>query len=77
MKNFYYAFTQKGTLEVWFTAPDNKPELQTQITPVLNLPGEMQTHDNGKFPIEQNLFAGGVALVIEYRQYYCSKYGNN
>lgn len=78
MKNFYYAFTRQGTLTIWFTAPEDKPELPVHVVPALTQSGKMQTLHTENLPIGQNeLKAGGVALVIEYMRNYRCKYGNN
>lgn len=78
MKNFYYSFTRQGTLTIWFTAPENKPESPVHVVPALTQSGKLLTQDTEKLPIGQNeINAGGVALVIEYMRNYRCKYGNN
>ena len=77
MKNFYYAFTQKGTTKVWFTLPYEKPEIETLLSPAHNLPVEMNAQDNENLPIGQNSFTRGVAAKIEHLHLYNSKYRKN
>lgn len=78
MKNFYYSFTQSGTLLVWLAAPDEKPELLAHVAPVFNKTGTMQTQGWGTVPTRQDMVnADGVPVIIECLFHYQLCYSQN
>jgi hypothetical protein len=78
MKNFYYSFTQQGTLTVWLTAPNEKPELLAKVTPAFVQTDKMHTQGWGTVPMQNNMLnADGLPVVIECLLYYQQYYSQN
>ena len=78
MKNFYYSFSQQGTLIVWLTEHNEKPELLTQVAPAFNQTSLMHTQGWGMVPMQQNMAnADGVPVIIECLLYYQQNYSQN
>jgi hypothetical protein len=78
MKSFYYCFARQGTLTVWLTEPNEKPELLTQVAPAFNQPQALHTQGWGIVPMQQNMLNdAGVPVIIECLLYYQQYYSYN
>lgn len=78
MKNFCYSFSQRGTLIVWLTAPDEKPELLALVAPAFNQTLVNHTTGWGTVPMVQNpAYADELPVIIECLLYYQQCYSLN
>ncbi|GAB1454315.1 hypothetical protein MASR2M47_43710 [Draconibacterium sp.] len=78
MKKFYYSFTRHGTLIVWLTEPNEKPELLAQVAPSFTQTSTKHTQGRGMVPMQQNMAnSDGVPVIIECLLYYQQYYSQN
>ena len=78
MNNFYYSFSQQGTLGVWLATPNEEPELLALVTPAFKQTGLSHTTGWGRVSSQPCMVnADGVPVIIECLLYYQQYYSQN